>query len=261
MRRIRLGAAGALVAGIGLVGWATAAWATATLTATPSTGITNGQTITLTGSGWTPGSIGNILECNNAPNEPTVALPQPVGNSLAVGCSGVGYIANALTTVSASGTVNKTYVVAQGTLGPPCGKTGDIISTCPATDSAGQSPAADAANYPCPPTPAQQAAGVVCQITFGDQANDSASVNITYQGESTGGPTTTAAPTATTTPTTLGTSATTAPATSPANSLAVTGPGAGLWALLMSGLGLIVLAGGLLLTSRQRWLGAGGRRS
>ena len=55
--------------------------------------------------------------------------------------------------------------------------------SCPATDSAGKSPSADAANYPCPPTAAQQAAGDTCTLTYGDQANNSASAAILLAGE------------------------------------------------------------------------------
>ena len=250
MRALRLAAVGALVGGIGLVAGATAAWAAPTLSASPSTGLTNGQTITLSGSGFTAGSAGNLLECNNAPNEPTVALGSPVNNSLAVGCSGVGYTANALTAANSSGAVNKSFQVSTGTVGPPCGKTGDVVATCPATDSAGHSPAADAANYPCPPTQAQQAAGVVCQITFGNQANESASVTVLFQGESS--PTTTAAPTASTSP------PTTAAATAPTNSLANTGPGPALWAMALAGMALVLAAAGIELTVRRRLAGTRG---
>lgn len=258
MRRIRLGAAGALVAGIGLVGWATAAWAGGTLTASPSSGISpSGQTITLSGSGFTPNSTGNYLECNNDPNEPNVHLGGLVNSDVGVGCTAPAVSGNALQATGASGSFTKSYQVATGTIGPPCGAAGDLIATCPATDSAGQSPAADAAKYPCPPTAAQQAAGVTCVIHFGDQANDSAQVTILFQGESAGGPTTTAAPVATTSAPT----ATTAPATSAdTNALAVTGPGPALWSLLGAGLGLLLVAAGLLIGARRGRLGTGASR-
>ena len=73
----------------------------------------------------------------------------------------------------------------------------------------GQQPDGRRRSYPCPPTPTQQAAGDVCTLTFGDEANDSASVNILFGSETlptssttstTGASTTTSeAPTSTTT--------------------------------------------------------------
>ncbi len=181
-------------------GGATSSPTGASLIATPSTGLTSGESISVTGSGFSANSTGNVLECNDAPDEPTVALANPVGSSLAVGCTGPTY--RILATTSATGDLSTSYDVMAGTVGPPCG-TGDIITTCPSTDSAGADPTADAANYPCPPTPAQQAAGVTCSLFFGDQAGDSASASIVFDGEtspSTTDPTT--GPSATGPPTT-----------------------------------------------------------
>ena len=59
-----------------------------------------------------------------------------------------------------------------GTVGPPT--TG--------TDSSGGNAATDAAKYPCPPTPAQQAAGASCFIAFGDLAGDQATTPISFAG-------------------------------------------------------------------------------
>jgi len=229
------------------------------ITVTPSTGLANGTSVTITGSGFTDSSIGNVVECNDAPNEPTVALAAPVSNTLAVGCIAPSY--KALATTTASGGLSATFAVIQGTVGPPCG-TPNAVVTCPATDSDGVSPAADAANYPCPPTPAQQAAGVVCQLTYGDSAGDSSTaVTITFQAST---PPTTAAPTTATTkppttattvaPATGATTVTTAaptPAVAPApatGSLATTGPGPAVgWLALIGGLlllfGLFLLLG------------------
>lgn len=249
MRALRLAAVGALAGGIGLVAGATAAWAGGTMTVSPSTGLSPGQTVTLSGSGFAATSTGNLLECNDAPNEPTVHLGAPVNSDVGVGCTAPALAPNALTSTSATGTVTKSYALAgSATVGPPCGA-GDLISTCPATDSAGQSPAADAANYPCPPTAAQQAAGITCVINFGDQANDSAQVKILFQGESTGTPATTAAPTASTSP------PTTAAATAPTTSLANTGPGPGLEAMALAGMALVLAAAGIELTVRRRLAG------
>jgi len=193
-----------LIGGVVLLFLTSDAFADATMTVSPDTGLTNGQSVTITGSGFSASSPGNMLECNNDPNQPTVSLPSPVSSDVSVGCSAPSY--NLVTTKS-DGTFSATYKVVDGTVGPPCGSTGDIITTCPSTDSAGLSPAADAANYPCPPTAAEQAAGITCSLSFGDFANDSAQATIFFQGEST---TTTTAPVGTTTTTaTVGTTTTT----------------------------------------------------
>ena len=224
------------------------------LTVTPSTGLTGGQSVQVSGTGYTASSIGNVLECNDDPNQPTVTLPQPVGSAVSVSCNLVGYAH--LVSTSASGELSGSFSVFQGTVGPPCG-TGGVITTCP-TDSAGHSAAADAALYPCPPTAAQQAAGDVCQLSYGDAGGDeSVSTTILFAGESPpGATTTTAAPAATTTTkpaavttttkpavttatTTAGQTVTTqAPATSSSSSntsLASTGPGPDLWIVALIG--------------------------
>ncbi|MGA2520972.1 MAG: neocarzinostatin apoprotein domain-containing protein [Acidimicrobiales bacterium] len=238
------------------------------LTVTPSTGLTGGQTVQVSGTGYLDSSIGNVLECNDDPNQPTVNLPAPVGSKVSVSCNLVGYAH--LVSTSSSGVLGGSFSVFQGTVGPPCG-TGGVITTCP-TDSNGNSAAADAALYPCPPTAAQQAIGDVCQLSYGDAGGDqSVNTTILFSGESPPGSTTTAPPAATTTTTkpaatttttrpavttattTAGTTGTTqAPATSSSSStsntpLASTGPGPDLWIVALIGfialyLGAVTLA-------------------
>jgi hypothetical protein len=264
----------AAVLAVGVSGFATAAYGAATLTATPDTGLTNGQSVTLSGSGFTKSSIGNVLECNNATGQPTVAVGSPINSSISVGCTAPSL--SKLVTTSATGTVSTTYDVVSGTIGPPCGAA-PAAATCPATDSAGKSPAADAANYPCPPTAAQQATGVTCSLSYGDAAGDTAAATIQFQGASTTttspGSSTTGAGTGTTaagTATTVAGSATTtaggataagsgssgasgstavtgasgssAGATATAatpGAVAMTGPGPALWLLLLAGVVLM----------------------
>ena len=157
--------------------------------------------------------------------------------------------------------MSTTWVVVGGTIGPPCGPAPAAV-TCPATDSGGVSPTADAANYPCPPTPAQQAKGDVCQITYGDIDNDSGVANILFGAETLAPPTTTttrppvttttARPVATTVaPATGAGSGTTVPATTATTtaatgSLAFTGPGPGIGWLGIIG-GVLLLFGVVLL--------------
>jgi hypothetical protein len=141
------------------------------------------QSVNVTGSGFAASSEGNLLECNGAPNQPTVALPAPVSSKVPVGCSAPSL--SAVVSTSSSGTLSTSYKVVQGTVGPPCGSSGALIVQCPGTDSSGASPATEAAAYPCPPTPAQQAAGVVCVLEFGDAAGNTASSPIGFAGEKT----------------------------------------------------------------------------
>jgi len=264
-RLLALGAATLLVTGLAILGSAVSAGAatgvTVTPTITPNSGLTNGESVTLTASGLTKSSIGNILECNDDAKQPNVMVGGVVNSSIAVSC--IAPSLSALVTVSASGDVSGTFKVVQGTVGPPCGPA-PAAATCPATDSAGNSPTADAALYPCPPTPAQQAIGDVCTLTYGDEANDSAVGNILFAGESAPSATTTtgAAPAATTTTTKPPvTAATVAPATgatggttvttpvsaapAPTGTLASTGPGPAVGWLALLGGGLLLL--GLLL--------------
>ena len=177
--------------------------AVGTLTLSPSTGVMDGTVLTVTGSGFSHSSIGNLLECNSDPSQPTVALAAPISTSISVGCTPPTFAK--LVVTSATGTISTTWTVVGPTVGPPCGPAPDIV-TCPATDSAGNSPATDAALYPCPPTASQQAAGDVCQLNYGDSAGDSATANIGFPTATT---TTTAATTTTTGPTTTTTGATT----------------------------------------------------
>ena len=256
-----LGATAFLIAGLTMVASAGSAFATGNanvpMTVTPDTGLSNGQSVTISGTGYTASSIGNVLECNSDPTQPTVVVPAPVSSTISVSCTAASY--SHLVTTSASGALSGTFPVVQGTVGPPCGPA-PAVAACPATDSAGTSPTADAALYPCPPTPAQQAKGDVCQLTYGDSAGDgSVNVNILFGAEAppsatpTTAPPTTAAPVTATTkapttattvaPATGASGATTAPATvAPAAStgtLASTGPG--------PAVGLLGVMGGVLL--------------
>jgi hypothetical protein len=262
-RLLAVGAATLLATGLTIVGFSVSAFAagvTGTMTVTPSTGLTGGQSVAVAGTGFTKSSIGNLLECNNAPNEPTAMLGAPISTAVAVGCTAPSLTQLVQTDATGAITAGTTFKVAQGTIGPPCGAAPAAV-TCPATDSAGQSPAADAANYPCPPTAAQQAAGVVCQLNYGDAAGDSAVVNLSFAG-STPPPssTTTTAAATTATPTTKAPTATTvAPATgagggtttptaapsATTGTLAATGPGPGVG--LMGVVGGVVLLLGLFL--------------
>ena len=150
-----------------------------TMTVTPDSGLSGGSVVNVSGSGFSKSSIGNLLECNSDPGQPTVALGSPINSTVPVSCTAPSY--SMLVSTSSAGAISTTYTVVQGTTGPPAGP--PPPPSCPATDSAGNSPSADAADYPCPPTPAQEAAGDTCQLTYGDQAGDSASAAIYFVGQ------------------------------------------------------------------------------
>jgi hypothetical protein len=149
-----------------------------TLTADPGTCLSGGTPIAVTGVGYDAKNLGIILQCNNAANQPTVAL-SIVGSleTLPVSCTGLA-LANAITT-SGTGGFSATWDAIEGVTGPPCGKTGDLVATCPA-DSSGGNAATDAANYPCPPTAAELAVGDSCTLSFGDQEGKTATVPISF---------------------------------------------------------------------------------
>jgi len=142
-----------------------------TLTVQPDTNLTDGQNVTVTGSGMKASSYGSVLECNLTDNEPTV---QVEGNAVPVGCTDP---LKTIQSTDASGAFTRQFTVHTGTIGPP-GQ---------GTDSAGQPASSDAAKYPCPPTPAQQASGSTCDIVFGDTGGDANTTPITFASSSSGG--------------------------------------------------------------------------
>jgi len=172
--------------------------ATAVLMVAPSTGLTNGQSVTVTATGFTANASGAILECNNTSPQPTVMV---LGNAIPVSCTNPLLT---LQTTDASGNVTAPFTVVTGTTGPPGGL----------PDSDGNPGATDAPKFPCPPTAAQIAAGASCVIAFGVQGGGQQIQDITFSGQggtttTTGGGTTTTTGGGTTTTTGGGTTTTT----------------------------------------------------
>lgn len=236
------------------------------LTADPGTCLNGGTVVIVSGSGFDASSAGAVLECSGDSGQPTVSLPAPINQAVPVGCSGIS--ASGLVTTTSSGTFSTTFTIGAGTVGPPCG--GSDLVACPATDGAGQAPAADAAKYPCPPTPTQMASGVTCVLAFGDAGGKQGMVSISFVPAPTAAPASPSHP-ASTSSSDAGASTSpasssgtpTAPASSSGQPLAFTGAGRGLWLLGISGLVLINL-GVLVLTLYYRpreMLALVGRRS
>ena len=201
--RASLAIAALLASGMGgVLVFASPAAAAAVLQVTATTNLTNGQTLTITASGYPANATGAVLECNSDPNQPTVTL----GGAIPVGCSSP---LTAIHLTDASGNLSTTFNVIEGTVGPPT--TG--------TDSGGGDAATDSAKYPCPPTAAQIAAGDVCHIRYGVSTSttqlEATPVTITFQGQSSGTTTTTAAATTTTTAATTTTTAASTTTTKP----------------------------------------------
>jgi len=174
---VRLGVIGAACA-LAVLGFAIPAGALNSLTAgaslivSPDVGLVNGEGVNVSGAGLTPNQTGAILECNSDPGQPTVTY---VGIAIPVSCSPIfgspgNVIFSTIVSTSAAGSFSTTFIVHTGALGPPTS----------GTDSAGNDAGADAANYPCPPTPAQQAAGDGCYLVYGDLAGDVARAGISF---------------------------------------------------------------------------------
>ena len=208
--------------------------ASPTLAVNPSTNLTNNETVNVTASGMHANAYGSVLECNLANNEPTV---QVEGNAVPVGCT------NPLQTITgtdASGGFTKTFVIHTGTIGPPA----------QGTDSAGNSASADAAKYPCPPTPAQQAAGTTCDMVYGDTSGDQATTPLGFAASSsspsgsTGATASSAGGTGSAGSATFGASGG-AGGSGSSGSLAFTGVGPGL--RLLAGTGMALVGSGMLL--------------
>jgi hypothetical protein len=232
------------------------------MTVTPGTCLNGGTVVTITGSGFDASSLGIVLQCNSDASQPTVTfsvLGTP--ETLPISCSALA-LSRAVQTrpdgtipTVADGGKATTFTVVAGTTGAPCGATGDLQPVCPA-DSTGGNTVNDAANYPCPPTAAEVAAGVgPCVITFADQGGARVSVPITYvppaQLATGGGTTTTTAPAtaASTTPaaTAGATPAAAAPKTAASSgSLAFTGPGTGLYIIGAAGFIMVLLGAAIL---------------
>lgn len=149
------------------------------LTATPGTCLENGSVVTLSGSGFDDDSLGPVVECNSDPDQPTVTLPAPVSETVPVSCSGISLANAKSTTASGDLPAGFNFTIVSPIPGPPCGSQ-YLIATCPAMDSSGGNPTTDAADYPCPPTAAQQSIGISCVLNFHDEGGKEQNVEISF---------------------------------------------------------------------------------
>jgi hypothetical protein len=222
-----------LMAGGLVVSASAAAFGAATITLNQSDGLAQRQVVTVHGVGLTANTFGYVLECNDAPGEPTVTVGPPFDDTLPIGCSPASL--KHLVSTAPDGSLSTTFEVHESRkLGPPCGPL-TVFGGCPHGDSAGQGPHKDAQNFPCPPSPAQQTAGITCSLVFLDAVHERPSTPITFIG---GGPPSknppppptttpvppTTAPPATTTPTPATSTGT--GATTPGGTVTAGAPGA-----------------------------------
>jgi len=178
----RLVAMGLLAGGL-VIATAGPAFGAAALTLSKSSGLSQAQVVSVSGSGLSGGSYGYLLECNDTPGEPTVTVGPPFDSILPVGCSAPNL--KHIVHTTAGGTLLTSFRVHESRkLGPPCGLP-QVLGPCGHPDSARKGPRGDAQNYPCPPSPAQQAAGITCSIVFLDNSQDVVSTPIAFVG---GGP-------------------------------------------------------------------------
>ncbi len=205
-------------------------------------GLAAGDVVNVSGTGFSPGALASIVQCNSEPSQPVIFF---LGNDIPVSCSPL-----AIVTIPSKGTskgkLAGTHTMTTGTVGPPI--TGQpttctqvvpstsAISGCSTTTNA----ATDAAKYPCPPTPTQEAAGDTCVLAIGDQAGDRAIGTVLFGTETlptsttattgggststTGSTTTTTSPTSTLTKTQVSASGVTlGPASSVSDTVTVRG--------------------------------------
>jgi surface antigen len=133
-----------------------------TLQVTPSSGLTNGSIVAISGVVPVGDELGGLMECNNDPNQPTILINGQAGTDTPVSCSNP---LNFLITSQPNGSLASTsFTIGEGVQGP----------AWIGTDSAGGNAATDAASYPCPPTSAQLAAGYACDISWLGNAQDRA---------------------------------------------------------------------------------------
>ena len=175
----------ALVVMLGVLLFAGAdAFAAGTLHPSASKALTQAEIVSVKGTGFASNAFGYILECNETPGEPTVPVGAPFDQRIPVGCSGPSL--KHIVSTSADGSLSTTFQVhLSRRLGPPCSPS-SIFGGCGPSDSAGKRPRADAQNFPCPPSPAQQDAKVTCALVFYDTAHEKVSTPISFVGG--GGP-------------------------------------------------------------------------
>jgi len=206
-----------LLAGGLIMATTSTAFGAGAISVSQSTGLKQAQVVTVTGAGLAASAFGYLIECNDAPGEPTVRVGPPFDVVLPIGCSAPNL--KRIVHTTADGSLSATIRLHESrTLGPPCGLP-QVLGPCKHPDSAGNGPRGDAQNYPCPPSPTQQSAGVTCSVALVDSAGQTVSTNIAFVGAGSGGHTSPG-----TGPTTPGNPGTTPPTSPPVTTPATQPP-------------------------------------
>jgi hypothetical protein len=199
---------------------------------TPRTDLTQDQAVLVTARGLPDNGVGEIRECNSTLLQPIAWV---AGVRTLVSCSnpnGKRWV------FSARGDLHTTFTIVTGTTGPP--RPGNDNLRHPAAD--------DAANYPCPPTAAEVAAGFHCylEIEWGAGVAHRVVVPITFGSSiSTAATVTTKTVTVSKTPTAVAVTSGSGSGTSTRSDLPFTG--ASIEPIALVGLVLVILGTGLLL--------------
>ena len=199
-------------------------------TAPVCSGLANGDVVNVSGTGFAPGALASIVQCNSDPAQPVIFF---LNNDIPVSCSPLK-IVTIPSKGAQKGKLSGTQTMITGTVGPPVASTPDTCTQVePSTSvitgcSTGATPSDDAAQYPCPPTAPQQAAGDTCVLAIGD-ANGDRAIGIVLFGTETlptsttaGGSTTSSLASTSTTGATTSTSATTTTSSSTTTTLSPT---------------------------------------
>jgi hypothetical protein len=148
-------------------------------------GMAAGDVVKVSGTGFSPGALASIVQCNSDPAQPVIFF---LGNDIPVSCSPLA-IVTIPSKGATKGDLSGTHTLTTGTVGPPltgqpttCNQVVPSTSTITACTTSTNA-ATDATSYPCPPTPAQQAAGYTCVLAIGDQAGDRAIGTILFGTE------------------------------------------------------------------------------
>lgn len=168
--------------------------------------------VNVSGTGFSPGALASIVQCSSDPTQPVIHY---LGNDIPVSCSPL-----ALTTIPSlgknTGKLSDTHTMTTGTVGPPVsGQPTTCTQTTPSTSTitgctTSTNGNTDAARFPCPPTPTQEAAVDTCVLAIGDAAGDRA-IGIVLFGTETVPTSTTATTGGGSTSTTGATTTTTSP--------------------------------------------------
>ena len=138
---------------------------------TPNTGLANGPTVTMTGSGLTPRIRSATSSSATAiPTSPTVHDGGVVNSTISVSCTAPSF--SALVTTTAKGD-DVGHLQGGARERRAAVRPGSIRRDLSRHRQPGKARRPTPRCIPVHPTPAQQAIGDVCTLTYGDQANDS----------------------------------------------------------------------------------------